>query len=203
MHLFSLHYLPQIKYLRELLKSDQISFEVMEHFQRQTYRNRCEIYTADGIHKLIVPINHGFGENGRRVMKDVKISYNDNWQMQHLRTIRSAYQSSSYYEYFEADFNKLYEKKYEFLVDLNLASIEMILKFLKKPLSFNLTSEYIQNPTDLIDHREEFSNNNYEMDFEYYQVFENKKGKISNLSCIDLLFNCGPAKTLECLMRIT
>jgi hypothetical protein len=197
MHLFTLHYLPQIKYLQALLKADEISFEMPEHFQRQTYRNRCEIYTADGMHKLVVPIDHATGKKVRKTMQDVRITYNDNWQLQHQRTIKSAYQSSSYYEYFEADFNRLFEKKHEFLADLNLASIELILGFLKKPFHFSKTEEFFKTPGNTIDLRETFTENDYTLDFEYYQLFQSRKGFIGNLSCIDLLFNMGPQKMLE------
>ncbi|MCX6189971.1 MAG: WbqC family protein [Bacteroidetes bacterium] len=199
MHLFSLHYLPQIKYLKALLQAEEIAFEMMEHFQRQTYRNRCEIYTADGIHKLIVPVSHNTHQKERSCITDVRIAYHDNWRLQHLRTIKSAYQSSSYFEYFESDFIKLYEKKHEFLVDFNIASLEIILGFLKKPLVFTKTIEYIKNPSGITDLREAFTDNNYTLDFEYYQVFQGKKGVIGNLSSIDLLFNAGPQRMLELL----
>ncbi len=201
MHLFSLHYLPQIKYLQALLNAEEIGIETMEHFQRQTYRNRCEIYTADGIHKLVVPVSHNSRQQGRSCISDVRIAYHDNWRLQHQRTIKSAYQSSSYYEYFEADFIKLYENKYGFLMDLNIASIELILNFLKKPFLFSKTTEYFKSPIEATDLRERFTINDYALDFEYYQVFQGKKGAIANLSCIDLLFNVGPQKMLELLKR--
>ena len=197
MHLFSIHYLPQINYLKALLNADEIKFEMEEHFQRQTYRNRCEIYTADGMHKLVVPIDHSQSKEGRSRMRDVRIAYADNWQLQHKRTIQSAYQSSSYYEYFEAEFNTLFDKKYHFLVDFNLAALEMIHSFLKLPLQFSMTNEYFRTPKDMIDSRETFTINNHEVKKEYYQVFQTKKGFIGNLSSIDLLFNLGPKGLLE------
>ena len=198
MPLFSLHYLPQVKYLQALLKADEIFFEMQEHFQRQTYRNRAEIYTADGLHKLIVPMDHTSGNKERRVMRDLRIAYNDNWQLQHQRTIQSAYQSSSYYEYFEDEFVKLFEKKYEFLIDLNFAALEMIFGFLKQPFQYTLTEEYFKSP-ELPDLREAFTNNDHRLHLEYYQVFQARKGFIGNLSCIDMLFNCGPQKLKELL----
>lgn len=197
MHLFSLHYLPSISYLQSLLKADAITFEMMEHYQRQTYRNRCEIYTADGVHKLVVPIDHQSGVKARKVMRDVRIAYQDPWQMQHRRTIQSAYQSSSYYEYFEAEFVKLFETKHVFLADLNLATLEMLFKFLKKPFEFSRTEEYFRLPVGMEDHREAFQNREDGNVPEYYQVFQSRKGYIKNLSSIDMLFNCGPQKMKE------
>ena len=199
MHLFSLHYLPSISYLQSLLKADAITFEMMEHYQRQTYRNRSEIYTADGVHKLVVPIDHQSGVKARKVMRDVRIAYQDPWQMQHRRTIQSAYQSSSYYEYFEVEFVKLFETKHVFLADLNLAAIEMLFKFLKKPFEFSRTEEYFRLPVGMEDHREAFQNREEGNVPEYYQVFQSRKGYIENLSSIDMLFNCGPQKMKEIL----
>jgi len=202
MHLFSLHYFPQVKYLGGLLQADAICFEAGEHFQRQTYRNRCEIYTANGMHKLIVPVHHSPGNLSRLTVKDTRISYADPWPTLHLRTIQTAYRSSSFYEYFEDEFNRIFSLKYEFLFNFNLACLEMIFKFLNTPFHYALSSEYRKIPENQTDLREAFSSNKYELNFEYHQVFRAKHGFIGNLSILDLLFNAGPERSKELLMRV-
>jgi hypothetical protein len=196
MELFSLHYLPQVKQFGALINADEIAFDTGEHYQRQTYRNRAEIYTADGLHKLIIPVVKN--ESGvHRSMKEMKISYDHDWRTIHLRTIKSAYQSSAYYEFFEEEFVEIYKPQFNFLVDFNLNALDQVFKMMKLSFSYKLISEYERTPVGMTDRREEFSLNDHRLGFEYHQVFQQRKGFIGNLSCIDFLFNAGPKKMIS------
>lgn len=58
MHI-ELHYLPCLAYMTLLTQGEQkLSFEVMEHFPKQTYRNRTYILGANGVEFLSVPVVH-------------------------------------------------------------------------------------------------------------------------------------------------
>jgi hypothetical protein len=195
MELFSLHYLPGIKQFSALLKADAIAFDTGEHYERQTYRNRTEIYTADGFHKLIVPVTKNTSGE-RRKLKDVKISYDHDWRSIHSRTIKSAYQSSAYYEFFEDEFVNIYTKKFDYLADFNLNALDTVFKMMKLELKYELVEEYEKTPVDMKDQRSNFSIPDHTLDFEYHQVFQARKGFIANLSCIDMLFNMGPKAML-------
>jgi hypothetical protein len=52
-------------------------------------------------------------------VKDVRISYDFQWQRLHLMGLQTSYRSSAYFEYYEDDFNVFYEKKWTFLFDYN------------------------------------------------------------------------------------
>ena len=61
-------------------------------------------------------------------------------------------------------------------------------------MDFIYTESYEANYPELIDYRESI-NPKRETDFNqkpYFQVFEDRKGFIKNLSIVDLLFNQGP-----------
>ena len=189
-------YLPPVQYYSKLIAHPEIIVEHFEHFPKQTYRNRTYIYSPNGMQLLVVPLN---SRSERTITKDIRISYNDPWQNLHWRSIEAAYRRSPYFEYYEDDLTPFYtEKKFEFLIDLNMAMIEFINSLLKIKMACSPTSSYEKNYEDIIDLRtaispkEELSADTSFKIKEYSQVFDNKHGFIPNLSIIDLLFNHGP-----------
>ncbi|RKW63017.1 MAG: hypothetical protein D8B49_03275 [Riemerella sp.] len=188
--LLPIFYLPPISWFSEFCNSEnQIILEQEEHFPKQTYRNRACIFGANGKLPLIIPINH----NGKRAFRDIEISYSERWQALHWKSIKTAYQSSPYFEFYEDQLSKVYENQPKFLIDFNLKSLEIIQKLLKTDQSFSLTEEYIKTPSAK-DFRESFSAK-IEPAFqqeEYYQTFSDKLGFIKDLSVVDLLCNLGP-----------
>ncbi|VFB04924.1 WbqC-like protein family [Chryseobacterium taihuense] len=188
--LLPVFYLPPVSWFSEFLSAEnEIIFEQFENFPKQTYRNRTNIYGANGKLSLIIPINH----NGSRILKDIEISYREDWQKLHWKSIKTAYQSSPYFEYYEDKLIKLYESRDKFLLDFNLKSIEIIQKILKTEKAYSLNNEYVKFPEE-VNFRERFSAKNpseYEMD-EYYQTFSDKMGFLKDLSILDLICNKGP-----------
>ncbi|MEM7382558.1 MAG: WbqC family protein, partial [Bacteroidota bacterium] len=85
-------YFPNI-YTFGLITKQQISWEVSDNYQKQTYRNRCYIATDQGKHLLSIPIKHVGGEQGRQLTKDVRLENAYSWQRQHWRTLQTAYRT--------------------------------------------------------------------------------------------------------------
>ena len=50
-------YFPSIKIFSELVKIDELLFEVNDNYQKQTERNRTSIYSANGKQILSIPVN--------------------------------------------------------------------------------------------------------------------------------------------------
>lgn len=188
--LLPVFYLPPISWFSEFLNPEnEVVFEQFETFPKQTFRNRTNIYGANGKLSLIIPINH----NGSRKFKDTEMSYREDWQKLHWKSIKTAYQSSPYFEYYEDKLIKLFENKEKFLLDFNIKSINIILDILKTEKAYSLNKEYIKNPEE-VNFREKFSAkipSEYEMD-EYYQTFSDKMGFLNDLSIVDLICNKGP-----------
>lgn len=183
-------YFPSISHYVAMVQSDAITFEIEDNFQKQTNRNRMYIYSPNGLQMLNIPIKHS--KEAHQRTKDVKIEYDFNWQKQHFKSLDAAYRSSPYFEYFEDDFQPLFEKKHEFLIDLNFKAMEIISKCIGIPLVYNQTLEYFSNPEEHLDFRH-LANGKKDVSFfsEYTQVFDDKHGFINNLSILDLLFNEG------------
>jgi hypothetical protein len=186
------NYFPNIHQFTQIIKANNILFEVSDNYQKQTFRNRTYVYGANGKLGLFIPVIHS--HKNRELFKDVKISYESNWMVLHLKSLQSAYRSSPYFEYFEDDFIKLYSKKEKFLADFNIKCIKLISNLLDLNLDFKISNEYVEKTNDIIDLRD-LSNARKEKKIEtpkYIQVFESKHGYINNLSIIDLIFSEGP-----------
>lgn len=187
-------YFGPIQYYSKLLSYDEAYIEHYEHFPKQTYRNRCVIYGANGALDLSIPLK----KRGERTpVKDIRISYEQPWQKLHWRSFESSYRCSPFFEYYEDDLAPFYEKQYEFLVDFNAELHQLVCDLLKIDNNTKLTEKYEKQPENMDDFRDMISPKvPYTADKSfipkaYTQVFINKHGFIPNLSIIDLLFNEG------------
>ncbi|GAA4087589.1 WbqC family protein [Mucilaginibacter panaciglaebae] len=188
-----LFYLPPVAYFTAFKHHrPDILIEREEHFPKQTYRNRANIYSPDGVLSLTVPVVKGSKMHTR--VKDVKISYDFNWQRLHWMSLETCYRRSAYFEYYEDDFAPFYQKHFTYLFDYNEALLQMILKFIKLPLELQYTETYEAQYPKRKDLRDTISaKKDYDMQQKpYFQVFEERNGFIKNLSIVDLLFNQGP-----------
>lgn len=197
--LLSTAYFAPIQYYSKLISYDNIIFEIHENFQKQTYRNRCIIYGANGTLTLSVPVTKG--DELKVQTKDIRIDYSTNWQKNHLKAIESAYNCSPFYEFYIDDLITFFEKKYTFLIDLNFEIQNAICNLSKfNIINSSLTTDYITViANNCVDFRNiihpkpqfTFDDTNFNQ-IKYRQVFEPKLGFIRNLSIIDMLFNTGP-----------
>ncbi|HEY9535491.1 MAG TPA: WbqC family protein [Mucilaginibacter sp.] len=188
-----LFYLPPVAWFSAVktYKPD-ILIEREEHFPKQTYRNRANIYSPDGVLVLTVPVVKGSKMHTK--VKDVKISYDFNWQRLHWMGLETCYRRSAYFEYYEDDFAPFYQKQFTYLFDYNEQLLQMILKLIKLPLELKYTETYEAKHPQLEDLRDAISaKRDYNLQQKpYFQVFEERNGFIKNLSIVDLLFSQGP-----------
>ena len=191
--IFPLFYLPPIEYFSKILiHTGNIILENAENFQKQSYRNRATIHSPNGKLDLTVPVIKGSKSHTK--VKDVKISYDFQWQRLHLMGLQTSYRSSAYFEYYEDDLIIFYEKKWHFLYDYNEEMLHLILKFLKLKIEFKYTEIYAKSSPFYADFRDSIHPKKNSLDnFKpYFQVFEDRNGFLPNLSIVDLLFNQGP-----------
>ena len=95
------------------------NFEISneEYFQKQTYRNRFDILTGNGVQTLTIPVESTGGE--RKFLRDIRISSEYSGKKT-LQAIRSAYGNSAMYDFVEVELQELFLKEEKFLIDFNM-----------------------------------------------------------------------------------
>ena len=189
-----MHYLPCLAYFSAISAFGEIVVEKFEHYQKQSYRNRCYLKGPHRVETLIVPIT-GKGRTTR--ITDVRIDHGQKWSNNHWRTIQTAYGNAPFFEYYAADLSAVFEKKHAFLYDLNFEIMTLCLKWLRIEAAVKETTGYEEKVSEaeedlrgVINPKKEDGCNRFYKSIEYHQVFGSKF--VPNLSVADLVFNRGP-----------
>lgn len=183
-------YLGNVEYFYHLLNNPTVVIDIHEPFQKQTYRSRCEIMTANGRMNLSVPVERPDGSD--TVFNKILIAYQEDWQKDHLRSIESAYRKTPYYEFYVDQIMAIFEKKHQLLWQLNQELTNFMID--KMGLSTEIDFSAEASPLAENDFRATLNPKN-DSGFRtqrYIQPFEETHGFQANLSSLDLLFNEGP-----------
>ena len=194
-------YFGPIQWYQKLYRYDQTLIEQYDSYQKQTYRNRCVIATANGLQALTIPVEHNVQRSMFNVQcKDLRISDHNQWRRVHWNALQSAYSESPFFDYYADDIRPFFEKKYEFLVDFNEAIRQTVCDLLDIQPKVEYTSSFLSPLTSHLSSLDDFrevinaKHPQADADFQprrYWQVFEGKHGFQANLSILDLLFNMG------------
>lgn len=183
-------YCGNIEYFHRLLKSEKVVIDLYEPYQKQTFRSRCQVAGANGIQTLSVPVERPQGKS--TLVKDVQISYREDWRKDHLKAIESAYSRTPYFVYYFESIHTIIQNDNTLLWELNAALTSYLID--KLDLTAELSYSQNQIPLTANDFRVAF-NSASERNFtthRYIQTFEERSGFLNNLSVLDLLFNEGP-----------
>ena len=216
--LLSTTYFGPIQWYQKLNRYDHCVIEQFDNFQKQTYRNRCRIATANGSQVLTVPVER---TEGKCLMRDVRISDHGAWRHLHWNALQSAYGESPFFEFYADDLHPFFERRWTFLLDFNMDITNKLCELLDIHPRLSLTTNYIpsmsgeeeksfgkeektlgedeKSPEEMepfIDFREAIHPKHPlpDADFSphpYYQQHAPRHGFQPNLSILDLLFNEG------------
>jgi len=191
-------YFGSIKYIKQIIQSNDVVIDVHEPFKKMSNRNRTKIVSAQGPLLLTVPMQEG--RDQKKSMKDVQICYQHNWQIKHLKAISSCYKRSPFFEYYEPSLQDLLLKKHQYLVDLNMSLIQWLEKVTKTSFNISKTKELIpfldSNYKDVRDLSNLNNTTQNLVNQVYPQVFIDKIDFIPNASILDLLFCMGPTSII-------
>ena len=211
MVLLTTAYFPPIEYLAAIANECRFNpgmtevepavvyIEACEHYVKQSWRNRCRFYAADGAQTLNFPVCH---EDFGKPISQMRIDWKTDWLTRHERAIISAYSTSPYFEYYQDELFAILDSRPELMLDFNTQILRFFLRKTGIPADIRFTSEWEavtiegHKVTDLREAIHPKRPNSILKDLglerPYWQVFSPKYGFIPGLSIMDLLFNEGP-----------
>ncbi|MBT3561057.1 MAG: hypothetical protein HN496_01325 [Flavobacteriaceae bacterium] len=183
-------YFGPISCWKQIINSN-ILWDVHQNYVKQSYRNRTFIHSANGLHKLTIPVKHS---KIKFPMLNAEIDNKIAWQKNHWRSIQTAYSSSPFFEFYKDSLEQVYNKKYTYLVKFNFDMIKLVFEWLNIEIKLKLSKEYKVVYDDSLDLRKKIDNQKHSISKNkiYNQVFFEKNGFLNDLSIIDLIFNEGP-----------
>lgn len=182
-------YFGSTEYWTAIVKGgDSVVLDLGENYVKRSERNRTRIMTSGGVMQLSVQLRHA--NRPRQAITSMQVDYSKRWQHQHLVAIESAYRSSPYFDYYADRFLPLFERRWERLVDLNMAIMEQCATVLKvaKP---RVSESYIVATEADRDMRIKDNGSTYVAE-PYIQVFSDRFSFEERLSILDLIMCEGP-----------
>jgi hypothetical protein len=191
-----LTYLGGVEWFVHLAGGDAV-IDVGENWVKQTARNRCEILTANGVATLTVPV-HGYGQ--KIATKEVRIDNSRRWTHTHWVSLVSAYRNSPFFDHYEELFAPVYERQWDFLIDMNLELLGRVTDALGLRGAVRISREYVTATPGDVDmrgkkvlRRPADTSTQNPIFKEYIQVFADRAPFTAGLSVVDLLFCEGPS----------
>ena len=146
-------YFGPIQWYQKLYRYDHCLIEQYDSYQKQTYRNRCLIATANGVQALTVPVEHNVqcsmflatphSQRENVQCKDLRISDHNQWRRVHWNALQSAYSESPFFDYYADDIRPFFERKYDFLIDFNEAIRQKICELIDIHPHVEYTSSFL------------------------------------------------------------
>lgn len=197
--LLSAFYFGSVEHYALIAAHPRVIIDIGEHYERQSYRTRTGIMGPNGPQQLQVHIARRSGE--KMPMHSVRLSYDEPWHAQHLHAIRSAYGKTPWFIHFIDDIEAVLRQRHARLVDLDLATMHMAMRWLGLKTAVEVRERYVEaaevREEGLLDLRQALHPKRpwpaeLPVPSNYTQVFADRHGFTPRLSIIDLVVNMGP-----------
>jgi hypothetical protein len=215
-------YLPWLGYFDKINRSDAFVFLDCVQYKAREFQNRNKIRTHNNWIWLTVPVLNQ--DNPYPIISELCIDNKQDWAARHWKAIYLNYAHAPFFKKYSAFFEDLYQQKWERLADLNIHIIESLSKFLKidKKIYFEsklgIANKSTQRIIDIclklgadtylsgIGGKEYLEEKLFErsgikllyQEYEHPSYMQRFQPFITDMSVIDLLFNCGE-ESLEIL----
>ena len=211
------NYLPYLGFFDKIARSDIFVIYDDAQFNKYEFQHRNRIRIYDGWKWLTVPV-----VKEEMPIEEIKIinetpKNKPPWSKIHFREIHANYAKTDYFSVYEEEIRKMYEKKYEKLVDLNMSLIKFLMKAfdidvkLVYASEFGLITKSSQKNLDLVEAvggdvylsgpmgRDYLDVSLFEkkgvkvefQDFKHPVYKQRYEGFVPNMAAIDALFNVG------------
>ena len=217
-------YLPWLGFFKKMMNVELFVFLDDVQFRKKGWQNRNRIRINDGTTLLSIPVHtHSYPK-----INEVTIDNEKNWSMRHKKSILYNYARAPYFGEIKDFIESIFEKKFQYLVDLNTEIIKFIMNELeiKSKIVFSSELEISKKGSDRVldickavdaDHYitgtfwaesnlrvEEFKKSNIDIEFQKFQhpIYKQIHGEfIPEMSIIDLLFNEGRKEAKKILQN--
>lgn len=209
-------YMPWLGYFAKMVTADHFILLDTVQYKKNEWQNRNRIKSAARWQWLTVPVAFNFPET----INQVRIINSQDWQRTHRQSMITNYRRAPYFEQIMTWIDPLFSKRWETLAELNIFLVKSLARFLGITTPIHIASElgtFPESPDErLINLVKHFSGNKYlagsggqgymdlnkwhtaniDVEFQdychptYTQLFGPFE---SNLSIVDLIFNCGPS----------
>ncbi|OGV71001.1 MAG: hypothetical protein A2283_01830 [Lentisphaerae bacterium RIFOXYA12_FULL_48_11] len=112
-------YLPWLGCFEQVHKADVFVFYDDVQYEKNSWRNRNQIKTAQGVQWLTVPVLTA--NLGSQLIKDVRIDTGSSWQRKHKNALTLSYSKAKFFKTYADEFFGLLEKDWKFLCELDIA----------------------------------------------------------------------------------
>lgn len=209
-------YLPWLGFFEQMYRSDVFVIYDDVQYDKEGWRNRNRIKTANGIQWLTIPVSIKFEQHP--LIYEVKIDNTTNWRKKHLFSISQNYSKARFFRKYIPIFEEAYSKEWEYLIDINMnftlklaERLGMENKKVVRSSTLNIEGDRIGRLVKICKlfnadiFYEGISGKNYldekyfteqgvRIEYQNYKhpVYQQLYGDfIPHLSVVDLLFNCG------------
>jgi len=217
-------YLPWLGFFKKMMNVELFVFLDDVQFRKKGWQNRNRIRINDGTTLLSIPVHtHSYPK-----INEVTIDNEKNWSIRHKKSILYNYARAPYFDEIKDFIESIFEKKFQYLVDLNTEIIKFIMNELeiKSKIVFSSELEISKKGSDRVldickavgaDHYitgtfwaesnlrvEEFKKSNIYVEFQKFQhpIYKQIHGEfIPEMSIIDLLFNEGRKEAKKILQN--
>ena len=123
------NYLPYLGFFDKMAKSDIFVIYDDAQFNKSDFQHRNRIRIYHGWKWLTVPVDKKrIPINEVKIRNEVKTWKGVKWEEDHFNNIRDNYKGTPYYSMYEEELRRIYNKKHENLVDLNMELIRFLMK---------------------------------------------------------------------------
>jgi len=183
-------YFGNLEYFWYFVKHNKVTIDIGETYIKQSFRNRSEIYGANGKLNISIPVVRPHGAKSKT--NQIKFSEAEDWKKNHWKSIESAYRRTPFYEFYIDQIHDLFFKEYNTLAEFNLALTQHLVNKLGIDCKIETT---VQSPPIIENDLRHTLSPKKESQFkspEYIQTFSDRNPFLKNLSILDILFNEGP-----------
>jgi hypothetical protein len=137
------NFMPWLGYFYKMAHADVFVLLDDVLHSKQSYTNRTNIKTSNGIKRLSIPLS-----KKEILIKDIPIATDGKWNKKHIKLIHDSYSKASFFQKYYPELKQLFLTEWDFLVDFNIATIQFIRKAFQIHTKLVRSSELLINEKD-------------------------------------------------------